>query len=245
MKAVFIADPHIKAHPEDNEVIAKHLANLDQSDWLILVGDLTDNGIAEEYKEALRLLAPWKDQCLLVPGNHDCDGLHGFRWSPQAAARWAKFVEEMEAVGDFRIGDWYVCGLDSVNAESDLLDFAQGCLGEAELNRAREAIKQARKHGLKVCLTLHHNPCDNPRMEIGRPLTDIEDKVLNWAEKLQDSSEFLEVAYGGEGADLIICGHTHIHMAWTATDGVKTRMIALGDFRASEDCFILDWDTKE
>jgi 3',5'-cyclic AMP phosphodiesterase CpdA len=237
MKAVFIADPHIKADHQDNVVVEQHLSKLDPTDWIIVVGDVTDNGIAEEYAEALRLLSPWKGHCVLVPGNHDCDGLHGLRWSAQAAARWAKFTQDMKAVGELHLGEWFICALDSVNAEPNILELAQGELGEAELNRAKDAIQAARKAGHKVCLTMHHNPVDNLRMAVGRPLTDAEDRFLNWAEKLKDSTDFFKIAYGE--ADLIICGHTHLRMSWTSSQGVPTLLVALGDFRGQGDTFIL------
>ena len=239
MQAVFIADTHIRKDPSDNRVIAAHLAKLDPACWLVIAGDLTDNGFAAEYAEALRLLTPWKGRCVLAPGNHDCAGIHGLRWSEKAAARWAKFTQDMEAVGELHLGEWLICALDSVNSHTRILELAQGELGEAELARAREMIQLGHQAGHKVCLTLHHNPVDDPRACVRRPLTDAESRFLNWAEKLRDSSEFLDLAYGGEGADLIICGHTHMHMEWTATRGIPTHMISLGDFRGGEDSFFL------
>lgn len=237
MRAVFITDPHVKADPRENEILAERLAPLDPADLLIVSGDVTDNGSRDEYNEARRLLAPWKGHCILAPGNHDCAGLHGLRWSDQAAARWAKFTQDMEALSDSVVNGVYICALDSVNAEPNLAELAQGELGEAELERAREAIEQAHLKGLKVCLTMHHNPVDNPRSGASSPIEDAEDKFLDWAEKLRDSEKFLKIAYGQ--ADYIVCGHTHLRLSWTSTRGIPTQLLALGDFRGQGDTFTL------
>jgi 3',5'-cyclic AMP phosphodiesterase CpdA len=241
MKASFIADTHIHTKPEDNEILKERLGQLDPNNILVILGDITDNGIEAEYKEAFRLLKPWKSRIVLAPGNHDTAGLHGLRWSEQAAARWTKFVCQIDAVADIMIGDTYVCALDSVNPRPNILELAQGELGEAELNRAKEAIGRARMAGKKVCLCMHHTPVDNPRTGTKSIISESEAQFMDWAEKLRDSSEFLAIAYGGEGADLILCGHTHIHLEWTATTGIPTHIISLADLRSARglDTFVL------
>lgn len=236
---VLIADTHVRSDPKENQILQDHLEALEAqfpACWLVIAGDVTDNGTEAEYKEAYRLLASWKNRCLLVPGNHDNSGYHGLRWDAKAAARWTKFSTKMSNSSDTVTGDWVICGLDSVNAHPDILELAQGELGEAELNRAKDVIQQAHNAGKKICLVLHHQPSDSPRSGTSKPLTATEDQFLNWAEKLKDSSEFLSIAYGGEtGADKIIAGHLHTHLEWTATQGIPTHLISLGDLRGSGD----------
>ena len=131
------------------------------------------------------------------------------------------------------LSGWRICLLDSTNANESLAgwtDLAQGELGEAELDRAECAVAEGHQAGLQVCLALHHTALRNPRGSSSNPLTELEIKFADAAEKLLDLEAFRKIS---DQADLVLCGHTHIH-------GHEGNVTSLGDCRGTTDHFILE-----
>jgi 3',5'-cyclic AMP phosphodiesterase CpdA len=76
-----ISDPHIGAdwHGADPDegllrAVEAILSLPDRPDALLVSGDLTDNGAAEEYQRVRELLAPLDLEPHVMPGNHDLRG---------------------------------------------------------------------------------------------------------------------------------------------------------------------------
>jgi 3',5'-cyclic-AMP phosphodiesterase len=76
-----ISDPHIGANWNDADpdecllrAVEAILSLPDRPDALLVSGDLTDNGLAEEYQRVRELLAPLDLPPYVLPGNHDLRG---------------------------------------------------------------------------------------------------------------------------------------------------------------------------
>jgi predicted phosphodiesterase len=195
---VFVADLHISRYPPKNALVAARLAALEAQypgAFLVVAGDVVDDGHPDQYREAERLLSPWRGRLLLACGNHDCGPL-GLTWSPASVACWLGLQQRLGAQVEAIIPSddgwaWRVCCLDSVNATPGPWDLARGSLGGAEIERARLAIDRGHRSGQRVCLVLHHDP-NNHDLGMG----------------LEDAKPFLAAV---KQADLVVCGHSHRH----------------------------------
>jgi 3',5'-cyclic AMP phosphodiesterase CpdA len=209
-----VADLHTRASRESNDLLAARLASLrsaiEPGDWVAVLGDLTDDGIADQYDEAARLLEPFRGRLLLCPGNHDA-GLLGLCYSLPARRRWARLCARLGAVTEAQVGSRWVVALDSCRYTLWPGDLARGRLGGGELRRARGCVAHAADRGLRTTLLLHHDPyCSDQSM------------------KLDDSEELLGIAAGV--ADLA-WGHTHRLLRWRDDDGRER--VSVGNLRGS------------
>ncbi len=216
MKLIHISDPHISKDPEKNGVLQQRLGELRAhsapDDWLVITGDVTDDGRAGQYHEATRLLAPWRGHILAVPGNHDM-GPWGNVYVPAAEGRWDDWADEMGIPSQGQLPGWQVICLDSCLHTLSPLDFAQGQIGLKTLNWLSGELYRARSEGLRTIVALHHHP-----------MHDV------WAERLRDSDEFLRIVYGV--ADVVLFGHRHERSTWTCPRGVQTILHAEASLRA-------------
>jgi len=216
MRLIHVSDLHVSRHPEKNAILEQRLGELhagaSPEDWLIITGDITDDGASGQYHEATRLLDPWRGRLLAVPGNHDL-GPWGNVYSPAAEGRWQDWIEEMGVPRHGSVPGWAISCLDSCSRTTSPLDFAQGEVGMKQLNWLSGELYRARAEGLKTIVALHHHP-----------LHDI------WPEKLRDSDELLRIVYGV--ADVVLFGHKHERFTWTCPRGVGTVLHAETNLRA-------------
>jgi len=185
--------------------------------WLVIAGDITDDGHPDQYREAERLLLPWRHRLVVAPGNHDY-GYLGLTYDPQCVAAWQSWCDRMGALDDVilqtKTGRVRVVAIDTCCATPGPWDLARGEVGSAELARVRGAVELRRRymgtmrqHRL-LCVT-HHDPYCT-------------DETL----LLEDASEYLDAA---SGADWLVWGHTH--REWLSAD---RRMRSLRDARGGD-----------
>lgn len=192
MSVIFVADLHLKANRLHNQRTQSRLqavANRYPGSTLCVLGDITDNGSAEEWLEATRILSLWSGNLLICKGNHDIGAPFGFIQEDRSEMRFQDFCAVMGCDGERLVGSRPVCMLDSVRSEGDGCLLAEGELGEAELERARLFVE---RWGDKAVLCLHHNPFLEENEE--------------FAMVLKDRKKLLDIAYG---AGRLIYGHTH------------------------------------
>ena len=218
-KVFLISDLHIKE--TGNEALKAALAGLVQQvgkdSVVIITGDVTDNGASKEYTAAKKLLTPVRDACTLlaVPGNHDYGKLGNF-YDSAAEKRWGKFCADLGMPRqNFIQGNTNIILLDSCLKSDAPLDFAQGRVGEKQMNRLRDLRYAATKAGQDVIVALHHDPVSS-----------------RWVERLQDGDELLRETYGRVKA--LFFGHTHgPSHSWTCPRGIPTLL-------RMEGCFVSD-----
>lgn len=164
-------------------------AQMNPEDWLLLTGDLTDNGSQEEHDLALELLSPFSGQLLMAPGNHDYGWL-GNLYQEAAERRWKTLMTALAVPTSACVNGWRIVTLDSCLRTDSPLDFAQGRVGENQRRRLGQHLRQAEMTGQKTIVAFHHDP-----------LSEV------WVERLQDRDVVLGALYGH--ADYVLCGHSH------------------------------------
>ncbi|MGB5621613.1 MAG: metallophosphoesterase [Gammaproteobacteria bacterium] len=172
----------------------------EQADQILVTGDLTHIGLAEEA----RVARPWleslgsPEQVMLVPGNHDL--MSRDSWGP-VARHWGDYMhldphlaggtiqDAFPVVREFE--DAVVIGVASAHPTPILL--ASGSLGEAQMARLELAARDVREQGKFCCLLIHHPPVPG---------------VVGRRRALADAIA-LESLLERQSVDLVLHGHTH------------------------------------
>jgi len=168
-----------------------------QPDHIVVTGDLTHIGHAEEIDEArawLGRLGAARD-VTLVPGNHD---LYIARGGAHMLGRWRPWLigdDATDAAPEFpslRVrGPVAFIGLCSAAPSPPF--FATGRLGGRQIDRLADLLAQTAVRGLCRVVLLHHAPLpgDDP-----------------WRKRLIDAPRLREVLRA-HGAELVLHGHGH------------------------------------
>ena len=197
-RVIQISDPHIepygqlaygqvdtaKALADCVETINRSLSEIGPVDMVIVAGDLTDFGTAEEYKRFRTLMEPLELPFRAVPGNHDNVAEMRACFSDQL---WMPTEGPINWTLDF--DDLVLIGLDS-----SLAGKAHGHLSNTTLSFLSKTLDA--KESKPVIVTVHHPPV----------LTGIEKMDI---QNLRDSEQLKTILseYGGELR--LTCGHVH------------------------------------
>ena len=172
----------------------------EQADQILLTGDLIHIGLNQEIAEASAWLASLgpAQQVMLVPGNHDI-------YADDSAANvnnlWADYlfqgdqVENTWPTGEFPVlrkrGKISFIGVSSACVTPVFM--ATGKVGEQQLTRLTELLRQADEEGQLVCLLIHHPPLPD---------------MTNWRKALDDAA-LLQDVLAPLPPPLIFHGHLH------------------------------------
>jgi 3',5'-cyclic AMP phosphodiesterase CpdA len=168
-------------------------------DHVAVTGDLTHLGLPEEFAEAGRWLLALgnPERVTVIPGNHEA--YTGRAWA-RSCAMWTPYLVsdnhgaagEKDLFPSLRIrGRVALIGLSSASPSAPF--FAIGRLGEKQLARLGELLKQTRGKELLRIILIHHPPVPG---------------TTTWRKRLVDS-EALHAILARHGAELILHGHTH------------------------------------
>jgi len=183
------SDLHAQGRLPDDAIIHKAFEVLADrfrpGDWLVILGDLTQDGTAAQYAAARALLAPYVGRCMASLGNHVLGPL-GLSVSTAAEARWIALATWLRSPEVLDLGPMRLLEVDSCRRTPRL---ARGRVGAAELRRLRLRVAAARAAGQIPVAVQHCDPlCDDPTLA------------------LDDGAEELAVLGPGAG---VWCGHTH------------------------------------
>ena len=164
-------------------------------DQLLITGDLTQIGTAEEIAEArdwlTQLQVPGKIS--FVPGNHDSYAAESW---PTLYREWSDFLPEAGA-GGFptvrRLGDVAIFGLSSAVPTRPLS--ACGLIGDAQLARFEQTLAEHRD--AFRFLLLHHPPLPD---------------MISFRKRLRDAPALAEML-SREPVDVILHGHRHTNQS--------------------------------
>ncbi|MHA1682484.1 MAG: metallophosphoesterase family protein [Promethearchaeota archaeon] len=204
MRLVLISDSHITGdHGKFNEEIfkegIKRINNIKNVDFIIHLGDITDNGTESDYDLTLQLLELLKpglrDKIFYIPGNHDVKNV-GDRIYEEVISDQRNFTIELPH-------DSVIIGLDSTEPDENT--------GEIGYNTTRLFKKIIEQYsGLKI-VCFHHQLIPIPKT--GRERSAITDagSVLKM---LLDTN-----------VNLVFNGHRHISNLYNMTDGKGELMV--------------------
>ena len=212
MKIIHISDLHFHKDQENNKAANKLLRTINDkfpNHYLIVTGDITDDGHWLQSQNALEALEPFIGRIFICPGNHDFGALGNLYNAIRAEQFDELLAVPLKQHGYFagnnisvvnRVDDVKFIALDS-NLETDSpFDFACGRIGERQL-RVLNSILSVIDDSKKV-LFFHHHPfvMNDPFME------------------LQDAKELARIIYGR--VDVMLFGHKHEMGHWREIWGI-------------------------
>ncbi len=188
LRIVHISDTHITRFgmhlPDMLDKCLSIISELDpKPDVIIHSGDITDNGVLDDYELACQKLRAISHEILFTPGNHD-ERNYG-----------DSLFKEMIGPVDFEvsIGKAVFLLLDSAVPDSD-----NGRLGRYRQGLITSKFKALPEDTLKI-LVLHHHT-------IPVPFAGREKDIL------EDAGDVLRVVLDA-GVDLVLMGHRHVRNA--------------------------------
>lgn len=224
MQFMHISDLHFKGDYKDN-VSARALLDYIRFNYpdhyLIITGDITDDGSMDEYEQAYDALKPFLGRIFICPGNHDF-GVEGNFYSSSRAKRFdAMLGGPLEQGGTF-FGDntpvvnflsdgqemVMLIALDT-NLETKVVhDFACGMVGARQLSFLNMVLPDpAYAHQTKI-LFLHHHPYFHS------------DPFL----RLLDAEDLLRAIRGQ--VEVMCFGHRHKAGLWANREGIRYSLAA-------------------
>ncbi|HUT53284.1 MAG TPA: metallophosphoesterase [bacterium] len=229
MRFIHLSDLHLHRGAGDNAEAKKVLDFVHAKypdDHVIVTGDVTDDGSAEQYENAMELLARFNRgprRIFICPGNHDFGAVGNF-YSEERAERFDELLAgplqqggtfkgyNLPVVNVVKDGDdsAMIIALDS-NLETDHpFDFACGEVGEGQLKGLDRILSTPTVPEMKKILILHHHPfiVNNPFME------------------LFDARALMRVIF--DRIDVLMFGHKHESKMWTEKEmkGIKFTLAA-------------------
>jgi hypothetical protein len=139
--------------------------------YLLITGDITDDGFVRQFKKAAEALAPMAGSVRAVPGNHDYGNM-GFIYHEERA----KYFDDVflaglgirhsyfskipfhELLDDGNGSKVLLIGLNSCTETKGLLDIASGEIGEAQRLELGRIIQRPEYAGIPKIVFLHHIP---------------------------------------------------------------------------------------
>jgi predicted phosphodiesterase len=167
-------------------------------DDVLVTGDVTDRGRADEWERFSRAFAPLRDRALVVPGNHD-------RLNDDAAARMMSARVDVA-----RRRGLHVVRVDSTAPHNRGLLEGHGELTARDLDGIEHAVRAAPRAAL-VVVALHHHLLPLPPEGIGERLSNL----LGWPNATElPRGRALLVRLRGI-CDVVAHGHRHAESAST------------------------------
>ena len=103
MKFIHISDLHYHRNNKDNKAANKMMKKLKENyadHYLIVTGDIADDGHEKQFENAYKALAPFKGRVFIAPGNHDF-GAKGNFYSKERAHRFDEMLSLAAIVACF------------------------------------------------------------------------------------------------------------------------------------------------
>ena len=209
MKFIHLSDLHIHKDDKKNQAVAQMLQRIQSQypqHYLIVTGDITDDGDQKQYENAAALLSPFAGRIYTTCGNHDYGNLGNF-YEKARELRYSAFEQQMNLPN--RVNQLYsvvlenkakLIALDSNLRTNHVLDFACGKIEEEQLNQLHQELTAT---SLPKIVALHHHPFIH----------------LDPTMKLLDAEKFLECCSGK--TDALLFGHRHKQDVWANRFGIN------------------------
>lgn len=182
--------------PEVLDALLQDLARA-PVEQVLVTGDLTHIGLPSEFRQARDWLQRLGDPAdvVLVPGNHDA--CVAAPWG-DTFAQWQDYMAsdrdhgEQQLFPSLRVrGNIAFIGLSTACPTPPLM--ATGTIGDEQLQRLREVLRETAEAGLFRVVYLHHCPISG---------------LEKWRKRLTDAPQ-VQAVLEEHGAELVLHGHGH------------------------------------
>lgn len=175
---IHVSDLHFHTNDKDNSQITEALDTLrstlfsdSPNTYLMVTGDIVDDGHRQQYRQAHAKLAQFPRPILLAPGNHDV-GPSGWLYD-QECAGWFDtelaqklgydrtfFPQKKPIVSILSNGDFKVMAIaiNSVHQTLNPLDVACGLVGEEQMHTLEALLAMPAVRQMPKIAFLHHHP---------------------------------------------------------------------------------------
>lgn len=212
MKFIHLSDLHFHRAKADNKEATALLDYIKQHyprHYLIITGDIADDGHETQFNRALEALKPFKGKTFICPGNHDF-GAAGNFYSRERAERFDEMLSiSLDQGGTFSRDNTPVVNVLSEQNDHAMLialdtnletghffDFACGQVGAKQMSALDSILSNPSSNQMTKILFFHHHPFihNNPFME------------------LTDARDLMRTMYGR--VDVVLFGHKHESKSW-------------------------------
>jgi len=212
MKLLHFSDLHIHRSAEKNQLVTAlfdRVGTMFPDHYIVVTGDITDDGHEKQYEQAQRMLLPFKGRVFLCPGNHDF-GATGNFFSRERAVRFDDYLAgPLEQGGRFYgsqepvvnviedgVTKCMLIALDTNLETTHPFDFACGEVGERQLSALQSIMASPGANEMVKVLFFHHHLFmqNDPFME------------------LKDARELSQCIYNS--VDVVLFGHKHESRQW-------------------------------
>lgn len=219
MKFIHVSDLHFHQSKSDNKAATKMLKFIQSNypqHYLIVTGDITDDGHESQYRRAAEALNPFKGRTFVCPGNHDF-GAAGNFYSRERAERFDEFLSvPLEQGGTFTGDKTPVVNIVQENGEKVMMialdtnleteqafDFACGKVGKTQRSALDNILSNPVTRDMKKIVFFHHHPFmhNNPFME------------------LKDARQLMRIMYNR--VNVLLFGHKHVIGKWENCNGIR------------------------
>jgi predicted MPP superfamily phosphohydrolase len=170
-----VSDTHVNKKKGVKEFLAKIKEEFKIEEggnkYLLITGDITDDGKKKQYKTASAACAPFAGLVRVVPGNHDIGDM-GFIYHEKSAKYFDDpFLKELkikhqyfkktpfvELFDDKNGSKVLLIGLNSCSLTEDPLDLSLGEIGEKQLHELESILNNPEYTGVPKIVMLHHIP---------------------------------------------------------------------------------------
>ncbi len=171
-----VSDLHIGKDTRKAKRLLKRIKDkfeigVQENRYLLVTGDITQDGLKRQYKRALKALAPFKDKVWIAPGNHDY-GWFGFIYSEHRAKNFDGLLAAglgidhqffpkapfSKLIEDGKGNKVLLIGLNSCLKTSSWLDIAKGEIGDGQRNKLEGILTESDYQNIPKIVFLHHIP---------------------------------------------------------------------------------------
>jgi 3',5'-cyclic AMP phosphodiesterase CpdA len=218
MKFIHLSDLHFHRSKKNNKAAMKILKKIKEKypqHYLIVTGDIVDDGHEEQYERAFEALKPFRGRLFISPGNHDFGAVGNF-YSRSRAERFDEMLcVPLQQGGTFARDNKPVVNIIEENNDRLMLialdtnletdhpfDFACGEVGKKQLSTL-ETILSTSTTDMTKFLFFHHHPFihNNPFME------------------LTDAFELMRTIFCK--INVVLFGHKHVSKQWDNYGGIQ------------------------
>ena len=211
IKIAHVSDLHFHHAATNNKKAVSLLKKVQKAypfnrnyNYLLITGDVTDDGDKLQYAKAFAALKPFVGHLLLTPGNHDYGPLGNFYFEESARAFDDYLLHKLsinhhyidkqpmiDVLDDTQGTHVLAVGLNSVVNTEIPFDFARGQIGDDQLTSLQGILSDPEYSNMHKLVYLHHRP----------------QKCNDWFLELVDAEDLMAIL-NQNYVDVVAFGHT-------------------------------------